>query len=250
MEAVDLPLVAVSKTSAAPSREWLRFARLARILAWASLGWLTIEGTVGVVAGLLAGSIALVGFGLDSAIEGLASVIVVWRFTGSRMLSATSERRAQQLVAVSFFLLAPYVALESLRTLIGEHHAETSIVGIALTIGTLAICPGLGIAKQRIGDRLGSLATKGEGKQNLLCAGLAAGVLVGLLANTTLGIWWLDPAVGLVIAVACVLAGRQSWRGESCACAECAVPAVGLDAQEYGRRPEVLLERERVPGRR
>jgi divalent metal cation (Fe/Co/Zn/Cd) transporter len=100
------------------------------------------QGTVGVVAGLIAGSIALVGFGLDSAIEGLASVIVVWRFTGSRMLSATSERRAQQLVAVSFFLLAPYVALESLRTLIGEHHAETSIVGIALTVGTLAICPG------------------------------------------------------------------------------------------------------------
>ena len=107
-----------------------------------------------------------------------------------------------------------------------EHHAETSIVGIVLTTGTLAICPWLGIAKQKIGDRLGSLATKGEGKQNLLCAGLAVGVLVGLFANTTLGIWWLDPAVGLVIAIACVLAGRQSWRGESCACTECAIPAV------------------------
>lgn len=198
------------------------------MLAWASLGWLTIEGTVGVIAGLIAGSIALVGFGLDSAIEGLASVIVVWRFTGSRTLSEHSERRAQQLVAASFFLLAPYVAIESLHTLLVEHHAETSIVGIVLTIGTLTICPWLGIAKQRIGDRLGSSATKGEGKQNLLCAGLAVGVLIGLVANTTLGIWWLDPAVGLVIAVACVFAGRQSWRGEGCACTECAIPAVRL----------------------
>jgi divalent metal cation (Fe/Co/Zn/Cd) transporter len=200
-------------------------ARLAKLLAWASLGWLTIEGTVGVVAGLDAGSVALVGFGLDSAIEGLASVIVVWRFTGTRTLSTRSERRAQQLVAVSFLLLAPYVAFESLRTLIVEHHAETSVVGIVLTSGTLAICPGLGIAKQRIGERLESLATKGEGKQNLMCAGLATGVLVGLLANTTLGIWWIDPVVGLAIAIACVFAGRQTWRGDGCACSECAVPA-------------------------
>jgi divalent metal cation (Fe/Co/Zn/Cd) transporter len=198
---------------------------VAKRLAWASLAWLTIEGTVGVLAGLLAGSIALVGFGLDSAIEGLAGVIVVWRFTGSRTLSDRSERRAQRWVAISFFLLAPYVAVESLHALIAEHHAETSIVGIVLTTGTLAICPGLGIAKQRIGDRLGSLATKGEGKQNLLCAGLAVGVLVGLLANTTLGIWWLDPTVGVVIGVVCVFAGRQTWRGDGCACTECAVPA-------------------------
>jgi divalent metal cation (Fe/Co/Zn/Cd) transporter len=228
MNALDFPVLQVGAASATPSGEWLRLARLAKTLAWVSLGWLTIEGTVGVVAGVVAGSIALVGFGLDSAIEGLASVIVVWRFTGSRTLSATSERRAQRWVAVSFFLLAPYVALESMHALIGEHHAETSVVGIVLTAGTLAICPGLGTAKQRIGERLGSLATKGEGKQNLLCAGLAAGVLVGLLANTTLGIWWLDPTVGLVIAVACVLAGRQSWRGEACACSECAVPDVRL----------------------
>jgi divalent metal cation (Fe/Co/Zn/Cd) transporter len=225
MEALDLPSAGLSAASVPTGQEWLRLARLARVLAWTSLAWLTIEGTVGVIAGLIAGSVALVGFGLDSAIEGLASVIVVWRFTGARTLSAHSERRAQQLVAVSFFLLAPYVAAESLRTLMGEHHAETSVAGIILTGGTLAICPWLGLAKQRIGDRLGSLATKGEGKQNLLCAGLAVGVLGGLLANTVLGIWWLDPAVGLVIAVACVLAGRQTWRGDGCACTECAMNA-------------------------
>ena len=173
---------------------------------------------------MIAGSIALIGFGLDSAIEGLASVIVVWRFTGTRTLSEDAERRAQKLVAVSFFLLAPYVAFESLHTLIVEHHAETSIVGIALTSGTLLICPGLGIAKQRIGDRLGSAATKGEGKQNLLCAGLAVGMLAGLLANTTPSIWWVDPAIGLVIA--CVYAGLQTWRGKGCSCTECATPTV------------------------
>ena len=225
MEAIDLPLAATAPEQAA-GKEWLRLARLARTLAWTSLAWLTIEGTVGVVAGLVAGSIALVGFGLDSAIEGLASVIVVWRFTGTRTLSDHAEERAQKLVAVSFFLLAPYVAIESLHTLIAEHHAETSIVGIVLTAGTLLICPGLGIAKQRIGDRLGSAATKGEGKQNLLCAGLAVGVFAGLLANTTLGIWWLDPAVGLGIAIACVYAGRQTWRGEGCSCTDCTVPVV------------------------
>ena len=223
MDAIELPLASAVPTKP-PSMEWLRLARLAKTLAWVSLGWLTIEGTVGVIAGAVAGSIALIGFGLDSAIEGLASVIVVWRFSGSRTLSEDSEGRAQKLVAISFFLLAPYVAVESLRTLVVEHHAETSVVGIVLTTGTLLICPGLGVAKQRIGDRLGSAATKGEGKQNLLCAGLAVGVLVGLLANTTLGIWWVDPAVGLVIAVACVYAGRQTWRGEGCSCTECTIP--------------------------
>ncbi len=223
MESVDLPL-ATDVPAASVRGEWLRLARLAKTLAWTSLGWLTIEGTVGVIAGLTAGSIALIGFGLDSAIEGLASVIVVWRFTGTRTLSEDAEERAQKLVAVSFFLLAPYVAAESVHTLIAEHRAETSIVGIALTSGTLLICPWLGIAKQRIGDRLGSVATKGEGKQNLLCGGLAVGVLAGLLANTTLGIWWIDPAVGLVIAAACVYTGRQTWQGDGCSCSECVIP--------------------------
>jgi divalent metal cation (Fe/Co/Zn/Cd) transporter len=227
VETLELSLVPAG-APATPSTDWLRLAGLARVLAWASLGWLTIEGAVGVIAGVVAGSIALVGFGLDSAIEGLASVIVVWRFTGTRTLSEHSEGRAQKWVAVSFFLLAPYIAVESLRTLIAEHHAETSVVGIVLTAGTLAICPALGMVKQRIGDRLGSAATKGEGKQNLLCGGLAAGVLAGLLANTALGIWWLDPVVGLVIAVACVYAGRQTWRGEGCSCTECAVSPVAI----------------------
>ena len=221
----SLPLIPV----ASPLRDatWLRRARLAKWLAWASLGWLCIEGSVGVAAGVNAGSVALVGFGLDSAIEGLASFIVIWRFTGSRTLSDTSERTAQRLVAVSFFLLAPYVATEALRALLSEHHAETSVVGITLTAGTLFICPWLGIAKRRLGEKLGSAATRGEGTQNLLCAYLAAATLVGLLANTAAGIWWLDPVAGLFIAGACVRAGWQTWRGEDgCGCATCSVPPV------------------------
>ena len=121
--ASDLPLqpLPLVQTAGSPrDAAWLRRARLAKWLAWTSLGWLCIEGSVGVAAGIIAGSVALVGFGLDSAIEGLASFIVVWRFTGSRTLSETSERTAQKLVAISFFLLAPYVATESFRALLAS----------------------------------------------------------------------------------------------------------------------------------
>jgi heme A synthase len=119
------------------SASWLRLARRAKFLATLTLIWLGIEGTVGVVAGILAGSVALVAFGLDSAIEGLASVIVIWRFTGTRTISAGAERRAQKWVAISFFLLAPYVAAEAIETLIEGAAAETSWLGIVLTAGTL-----------------------------------------------------------------------------------------------------------------
>ena len=210
----------ISIATGSPS--WLRFARRAKLLATLTLVWLGIEGTVGVIAGILAGSIALVAFGLDSAIEGLASVIVIWRFTGTRTISESAERRAQKWVAVSFFLLAPYVAAEAIETLIERAAAETSWLGIALTAGTLVVCPWLGCAKQRIGEKLGSRATYGEGTQNVLCAILAGAVLVGLAANTLFGLWWFDPAVALVIAAACVREGQRAWRGEECGCATCA----------------------------
>lgn len=203
------------------SSPWLRFARLAKLLSSLTLVWLGIEGVVGVVAGVLAGSIALVAFGLDSAIEGLASVIVIWRFTGSRTISADAERRAQKWVAVSFFLLAPYVAAEAIATLIDGAAAETSWLGIGLTAGTLMICPWLGLAKQRIATKLGSRATYGEGTQNMLCAILAAAVLIGLAANTIFGLWWLDPVIALAISAICVHEGQKAWRGEECGCATC-----------------------------
>ena len=195
-----------------------RLARRARLLSWLSLGWMTVEGAVAILAGAAASSIALVGFGLDSAIEGFASLVIVWRFTGERMFSAHAERRAQQLVAIQFFLLAPYVAVESVRSLVGGEHAEASWVGIALALSSVVLMPALAIAKQRLADQLGSAATRGEGRQNMLCAYLAGALLLGLLGNALMGAWWLDPAVGLLIAFVAVKEGRDAWRGEGCAC--------------------------------
>lgn len=205
-------------TSAVLTRDdaWLRDARRARLLSWLSLGWMTAEGVVGIVAGLAAGSVALVGFGLSSAVEGMASVIVIWRFTGQRTHSETSERTATRAVAISFWLLAPYVAVEAVHKLVTADHAETSAVGIALTVGSIVLMPALGRAKQRLGDRLGSTATAGEGTQNILCALLAGAVLVGLLGQTLIGAWWLDPLAALFIAVVAVKEGREAWQGDVC----------------------------------
>jgi divalent metal cation (Fe/Co/Zn/Cd) transporter len=198
---------------------WLRAARLARWLAWASLLWMTVEGVVGIAAGLSAGSIALVGWALSSAVEGLASVIVIWRFTGSRTLSETAEGRAQKAVAISFFLLAPYVAVESIRDLLVRHQPSITVLGMALTATSLVLMPMLGVAKRRLGARLGSGATAGEGSQNLLCAYLAAAVLVGLAGNALLGWWWLDPVAGVAVAGVAIKEGIEAWRGEGCDCA-------------------------------
>lgn len=196
----------------------LSAARRARILSWASLAYMTVEGGVAIAAGVVAGSVALVGFGLDSAIEGFASAVIIWRFTGHRIHSDAAERRAQQLVAVQFFLIAPYVAFESAQALITGERPGASPVGIALAATSLVVMPYLGIAKQRLAERLGSAATKGEGRQNMLCAYLSAALLVGLSANALFGAWWLDPAVGLLIAVVAVQEGREAWRGEGCSC--------------------------------
>ena len=199
-----------------------RLAARVRLLSWLSLGYMTAEGAIAILAGVLASSIALVGFGIDSAIEGFASAIIVWRFTGHRIMSDAAETRAQKLVAIQFFILAPYVAVESVRALFTGHHAEVSWLGIALAASSLVVMPYLGITKSRLADRLGSPATKGEGRQNLLCAYLAGALLVGLLANAVVGAWWLDPVIGLLIAAVAVKEGAEAWRGEGCAC--CAVP--------------------------
>jgi divalent metal cation (Fe/Co/Zn/Cd) transporter len=200
-------------------RERERLARRARRLSWASLGIMAAEGTIAIVAGVVAGSVALVGFGLDSAVEGFASAIIVWRFTGHRIWSDAAERRAQRLVAVQFFVLAPYVAVESVRALGGGEHPAVSPLGIALSVASLLTMPWLGRAKQRLAVQLGSSATRGEGQQNLLCAYLAGALLLGLVGNAVAGWWWLDPIVGLLIAAVAVREGVESWRGEGCCCA-------------------------------
>jgi divalent metal cation (Fe/Co/Zn/Cd) transporter len=132
------------------------------------------------------------------------------------MFSHTAEERAQKLVAVQFFLLAPYVGFESVRSLAAAEHPDISWVGIGLAVGSVILMPLLGIAKQRLADQLGSAATAGEGRQNMLCAYLAGALLIGLLGNALAGAWWLDPAVGLLIAGVAVKEGREAWRGEGC----------------------------------
>lgn len=195
---------------------WHRTARLTVLLSWASLAWMTVEGAVGLYAGARANSVSLLGWALSSVVEGLASVIVIWRLTGSRTLSETSERSAQKAVAASFWLLAPYVAVQGLYDLATRTHPEHSGLGVALTAASLLVMPALGKAKHRLGARLGSDATAGEGTQNLLCAYLAGAVLLGLLANSALDWWWLDSLIALAVAAVAVREGRESWAGEDC----------------------------------
>ena len=204
-------------TAAGADEQWLRNARYARWLAWASMAWMAAECIVGLAAGFAAGSIALVGWALGSGIEGLASVIVVWRFTGSRMLSETAEQRAQRAVAVSFWLLAPYIAIEAIHDLAAHHPAVATPVGIVLTASSLMIMPVLGIAKRRLGERLDSGATAGEGTQNLLCAAQAAGVLLALVVVAVWpGGWPIDPIIALGVAAWSAWEGNRAWRGANC----------------------------------
>jgi divalent metal cation (Fe/Co/Zn/Cd) transporter len=196
--------------------ERARWERRARLLAWGGNAWHLIECAIAVGAGLAAGSIALIGFGADSLIEGMAGFVIVWLFTGSRRGSETAERRAQQLIAVSYFVLAVYVGIESVRTLIGGQHPETSWVGIALAAFTAPTMPLLARAKRKVGNKLQSSATVSEASQNMICAYLSVALLVGLLANALVGWWWADPAAALVIAAVALREGRESWRGERC----------------------------------
>lgn len=204
--------------AAIPSQERARLERRARLLAWGGNAWHLVEFAIAVGAGIAAGSIALVGFGADSLIEGLSGLVIVWLFTGRRRGSDVAERRAQQLVAAGYFVLAAYVSVESVRTLIGGHHPGVSWVGIGLALVTAPTMPLLARAKRRVGRRLSSAATVSEASQNMICAYLSVALLVGLGANALAGWWWADPAAALVIAAIAVREGRESWKGESCDC--------------------------------
>jgi divalent metal cation (Fe/Co/Zn/Cd) transporter len=190
--------------------------RQVKLISWLSLAWMTTEAVVGVIAGVAAGSIALIGWGIDSTIEGVASLVIIWRFTGDRIHSEDAEAIARKVVAISFFLLAPYIVVEATRRLITGSEARASWVGVGLAISAVLLMPLFGRAKKRIGTRLGSGATAGEGTQNILCAYLSVAILVGLSANALFGMWWADPVVALVVAVVALQAGVQTWRGETC----------------------------------
>jgi divalent metal cation (Fe/Co/Zn/Cd) transporter len=206
-----------------------RLVRRAKQLAWLGVGWHGVEAAIAIGAGLVAGSIALVGFGADSLIESFAGFILLWRFAASRATSEDAEQRAQKLIAISFYVIAAYVGFEALRSLLTADRPEASWVGIGLAAITLVTMPPMAIAKVRVGEKLGSSATQSEGQQNTLCAYLSAALLVGLGANALFGLWWADPVTALVIAGVAVKEGRESWRGESC----CTAPIVVADGEAH-----------------
>lgn len=198
-----------------------RLGRRARLLAAASVAYNAVEAVVAIAAGLVAGSIALVGFGLDSVVEVSSGLIVLWQFR--RPFPESRERRALRLMALSFFALAAYVTVESLRALATGHDPEASPVGIGLALASLAIMPFLSWAQRRTGRALGSHAVVADSTQTQLCAWLSAVLLAGLVLNATLGWSWADPVAGLVIAAVAVREGLEAWRGEGCACGAAAV---------------------------
>ena len=202
----------------AQSAERAKLQRQARWLAWGGIAWHFIEFGIAVGAGLAASSIALLGFGIDSLIEALAGFVVLWLFTGRRVNSPTAERRAQQMIAVSFYVLAAYIGIAAIRSLVGGHEPDVSWVGIGLAAFTAATMPLLAMAKRRIGHKLGSSAAVQEASQTQLCAYLSVALLVGLGANALLGWWWADPIAALAIAAVALREGRESWKGDSCGC--------------------------------
>jgi predicted Co/Zn/Cd cation transporter (cation efflux family) len=229
VSALELPVIqqapAASDPPAQPSTAWLRAARRAKLLAWVSLAWMSVEGFVGVLAGVQAHSLGVVTWAASSFVEALASLIVVWRFTGRRTLSPTSEARAQKWVAASFFLLAPYFVVEAIRKLINGGDTHVTALAVALTVSAIVFMPLLGWAKLRLGRQLDSGATAGEGIQNIMCAVQAATALVAV-AGAGIGLSFLDPLAALVIAGIALKEGRDGWRGEG----TCCTPMPGLDA--------------------
>ena len=188
--------------------------RRAQLLAGLSVGYNLVEAVVAITAGLVAGSVALVGFGLDSTVEVSSGLIILWQF--SHHIPEQREQQALRLMALSFFALAAYVSFESVRALIGAHEPDPSPVGIGIASASLVVMPFLSWAQRRTGKALGSNAVVADSKQTLLCTYLSAVLLVGLVLNMALGWSWADPIAGLVIAAIAVREGREAWKGEGC----------------------------------
>lgn len=189
----------------------------ARWLNVATIGWNAIEGVIAVAAGLAAGSVSLIGFGFDSGIEVSAALIFTWRLHQERKQGCTqeSDRLATRAIAVSFAVLALYVAFDAATDLVARAEPEVSIPGIVLAALSLAVMPALARAKRRVAPVLGSTAALADAKQTNLCAILSGVVLIGLAANAALGWWWADPTAGLVIAAIAGVEALRTWRAES-----------------------------------
>ncbi|MGY1823933.1 cation diffusion facilitator family transporter [Geodermatophilus sp. SYSU D00079] len=205
-----------------------RLGRRAQWLAGASVAYNVLEAVVAVAAGLVAGSVALVGFGLDSVVEVSSGLIILWQFR--HRMPESRERQALRLMALAFFALAAYVTAESVRALLSPGEPESSPVGIGLAVVSLVIMPFLSWAQRRTGRTLGSATVVADSAQTLLCTYLSAVVLVGLVLNATLGWGWADPVAGLLIAGIAVKEGVEAWRGDGCC-----VPA-HLDADAVHHR--------------
>lgn len=182
-------------------------------LAYATIAWNTIEAVVAIGSGIAAGSVALVGFGLDSVVEVGSALVVAWQFRG---ISEAREARALRLIAISFFAFAAYIAFDSARALLGAERAETSIAGIAIAALSLVVMPVLAWAKRRTAVGLGSRTVAADGRQTMLCTYLSAVLLAGLALNAVFGWWWADSLAALAIAGVAVNEGREAWRGDDC----------------------------------
>jgi divalent metal cation (Fe/Co/Zn/Cd) transporter len=214
-----LPLLSVTTTRGGRA-EQDRLTIRARQLTYIGLAWHALEAAVAIAAGVIAGSVALIGFGADSVIEAAAGLVVLWLVTGWRLSSGPAERQAQKLIAGSFVMLAVYIAIESARDLIGGQHPAVSWLGVGLAVVTLLVMPPLAAAKRRVGAALGSSAVASESRQTMLCAYLSGALLLGLLANAVAGWWWADPAVALLIGAAALREARDAWQGQSCTCCQ------------------------------
>jgi divalent metal cation (Fe/Co/Zn/Cd) transporter len=226
-----LPLVTSSPSKhsvSKPSVDRVALGRRARWLAGASVSYNGVEAIVAISAGTVSGSVALVGFGLDSVVEVASGLIILWQFR--HPLPETRERRALRLIALSFFGLAAYVAVESVRSLATGAEPDSSSVGIGLAIASLVVMPLLSTAQRRTGKALGSNAVVADGTQTLLCTYLSAVLMVGLVLNATLGWFWADPIAGLIIAVVALREGIQAWQGKGC----CAPAGTGSAKCEDG----------------
>jgi divalent metal cation (Fe/Co/Zn/Cd) transporter len=192
-------------------------------LNWATLAYNSMEAVVALVSGLIAGSVALVGFGIDSVIEVTASGAAQWRLRSdwSPGRRASVERVSSRIVGVSFFALGAYVVVESLRALVGREAPERSWVGLGLLAASVVVMPILARAKSRVAERLGSRALRAEAAQTDLCAWLSAIALVGVALNAALGWWWADPAAALAMTPIILREGLSAVRGDPC-CDECA----------------------------
>lgn len=191
--------------------------RRGRVLAWLTVAWNAVEAAVSIGAGALAGSTALVGFGVDSLIEGSSGAVMLWRFAGGRERE-DRERLALRLVGVSFLLLAAYLLFEAVRSLVEGERPDASVAGIAIAALSLVVMPLLARAKRRVAAALGSRAQHADSRQTDLCAYLSAILLAGLGLNALLGWWWADPVASLVMVPIIAREGVEAVQGEHCDC--------------------------------